>query len=141
MKREQVEERTLCYHQSGLCCTESILKSITEIYGEGPNNELIKLGSGFCLGIGKTGQDICGTVVGGVMALGHLFGRTTGKETNTTACEYAAEFRDLFLEAYGTTNCDELLQKFGEQEKMDKCKAMTAKASGMIADLLASKNP
>ncbi len=136
MTRKQVEEKTLGYHQSGLCCTEAIIKSITECYSEELSNAFPKIGSGFCLGIGKTGEDICGTVVGGVIALGFIFGRMNTNENNARACEYAAEFRKRFIAKYGTTNCNEMLIKFGEQEKMGKCKNMTADAAGIIADML-----
>ncbi|MDY7035391.1 MAG: C-GCAxxG-C-C family protein [Thermodesulfobacteriota bacterium] len=139
MTRKHVEERTLKYHQSGLCCTEAIIRSITEIYSEEPNNAIPKIGSGFCKGIGKTGEDICGTLVGGVMALGVLFGRMNKDGDNSQACEYSAEFRNRFIAKHGTTNCYEILNKFGEQEKMGKCKTMTADAAGMIADMLSGK--
>jgi C_GCAxxG_C_C family probable redox protein len=136
MTRKQAEKKTLQYSKSGLCCTEAILKSITELYAEQPSNAIPKIGSGFCGGIGKTDEDICGTVVGGVMALGYLFGRMNKDEDNTTACEYAAEFRKRFLAKYGTTNCGELVKKFESQDNEDDCRKMTADAAGMIADML-----
>jgi len=137
MTRRQAEEKTLHYHQSGLCCTESIVRSITELYGKESSNAIPRVGSGFCFGIGMTGEDICGTVVGGVMALGFLFGRMNEHGDNAQACQYAAEFRKRFIEKHGTTNCNEMLKKFGEQEKMGECKRMTADAAGMIADMIA----
>ena len=136
MKRKEVEERTLEYHEGGLCCTEAILKSIAELYYPEPSNAIPRMGSGFCKGIGKTGLDVCGTVAGGVMAIGYVHGRDDKDGENTTACDYATEFRKRFVEKYGTTNCAELLLAFGEQVKMAQCKAMTADASGMIADIL-----
>lgn len=139
MTRRQAEERTLRYHQSGLCCTEAILRSVTELYSEETSNAIPKIGSGFCFGIGMTGEDICGTVVGGVIALGFLFGRMSEDEEHGRACEHAAEFRKRFLEKHGTTNCNEMLKKFGDQEKMGKCKQMTADAAGMIADILSGQ--
>lgn len=140
MTREQVEKKTLGYHQSGLCCTEAIIKSITESYAEEWSNAFPKIGSGFCKGIGRTGEDICGTVVGGIIALGYLYGRMEGNENIDICCEYAAEFRKRFIAKYGTTNCDELLKKFGKQEKMGKCKEMTADASGIISDMLSRES-
>ncbi len=139
MTRRHVEEKALHYHQSGLCCTEALSKAVIECYSEETSNAIPRIGSGFCLGIGHTGEDICGTVVGGVIALGFLFGRMSPDQDNTRVCKQAAEFRKRFIAQYGTTNCNALLKKFGEQPKMEKCKKMTAEAAGMIADMLSVK--
>jgi C_GCAxxG_C_C family probable redox protein len=88
------------------------LKSITEFYAKEPSADIPKIASGFCMGIGKTGGDICGTVAGGVIALGLLFGRMNGEEDNRQVIELASEYRKLFLSRYCTTNCHELLKEF-----------------------------
>ncbi len=139
MNRKQVEETTFKHHQSGLCCSEAIIRSVTETYAEESSSAIPEIGSGFCKGIGKTGEDICGTVTGGVIALGYIFGRMTRDDDNAPVCEFAAEFRKRFIAKYGTTNCGELLKKFGQQEDMGKCKCMTADAAGMIASMLSRK--
>ena len=140
MTRKRAEKMTLSCFKSGFCCTEAVIKSITELYAEQSSGAIPKVGSGFCGGVGKTTEDICGTVAGGVIAFGYLFGKNNKDEDNTIACEYTAEFRKRFIEKYGTTNCRELLNKFGEQDKMDKCKKMTADAAGLIADMLSGKS-
>jgi C_GCAxxG_C_C family probable redox protein len=136
MTKRQVEKKTLEYFKSGLCCTEAIVKAVVEIYADQTCDAIPKIGSGFCKGIGRSGEDFCGAVAGGVIALGYLHGRSSGDEDLANPCRYAAEFRDRFLSKYGTTNCGQLLSNFGEQENAAKCKAMTAKAAGIIADML-----
>lgn len=139
MTRKEVEQKTLSYQSSGYCCTEAIIKSITELYSDVSGSAIPKVGSGFCKGIGKTGEDICGTVAGGVIALGYLSGRMKPDDDLAPVAADAARFRKRFLDKFGTTNCSELLDKFGEQEQMDKCRKMTAEASGIIADILSGK--
>ena len=136
MTRKEVEKRTLEYFESGLCCTEAIVKAVVEICGDQTCDAISKIGSGFCKGIGRSGKDICGTVAGGVIALGYLYGRSNGGEDLAIPCRYAAEFRERFVSKYGTTNCGQMLLDFGEQENAAKCKSMTAEAAGMIADIL-----
>lgn len=139
MTRKDVEKKTLSYHSSGYCCTEAIIKSITELYSDEPSNAIPKVGSGFCKGLGRTGEDICGTVVGGVIALGYLSGRMNREEELAPAIAHAATFRKRFLDKFGSTNCNELMDKLGEQVQMDKCRKMTGEASGIIADMLSGK--
>jgi C_GCAxxG_C_C family probable redox protein len=139
MTRKEIEQKTLHYHTSGYCCTEAIIKSITEFFSDESGNAIPKVGSGFCKGIGKTGEDLCGTVAGGVIALGYLSGRMKPDEDPAPVTANAATFRKRFLDKFGSTNCRELLDNFGEQVQMDKCRKMTAEASGIIADILSGK--
>lgn len=140
MTRQTVEKNTLALHESGLCCSEAILKSVVEACTGESGPAIPKIASGFCKGIGKTGEDICGTVAGGVMALGILFGRMTPDCDNGKVCEATAEFRRAFMDQYGSTNCLRLLETFGTQENMHRCKAMTANAAGMLYDIVTGQS-
>ena len=133
---KEIEKTTRTLHESGYCCSEAILKSITDAFSTDSVDEIPRIASGFCKGVGKTGEDICGTVAGGVMAVGVLYGRNESGRDISAACDHAAEFRRRFIDAYGTTNCAGLLEKFGDQKKMHKCKGMTAKAAGILANIL-----
>lgn len=135
-KRVQMEEKTMHYLQSGFCCTEAIIQSITESFSNQPSQAIPRIGTGFCKGIGMTGEDVCGAVVGGVIAIGYLYGRNNGDEDKTRVSQCAAKFRERFFAENGTTNCWKLLEKFGEQENMQQCKQMTAHTAGMLADIL-----
>jgi C_GCAxxG_C_C family probable redox protein len=134
--REQIEEETMQYLQAGFCCTEAIIQSITESHSNRPSRAIPRIGTGFCKGIGMTGEDICGIVVGGIIAIGYLCGRDTENEDKSKATQYAAKFRERFIAENKTTNCMKLLEKFGKQTAGQRCRQMTAQAAGMLADIL-----
>ncbi|MGA2698707.1 MAG: C-GCAxxG-C-C family (seleno)protein, partial [Methanoregula sp.] len=58
------------YYRSGqFYCSEAIVKAINDEFGLGYPEEVIRLASGFPIGIGGAGCS-CGAVTGGVMAIG-----------------------------------------------------------------------
>jgi C_GCAxxG_C_C family probable redox protein len=121
------------YHKSGFHCAEAVLKAIAEIYGEGISDDVLKVATAFGGGVGRTKQDICGALAGGILALGCLYGRSEPGTDWTEAADLAAKLRKKFVKTYGTTNCGALLNGFGPQQDMIRCKQL----SGEVADILA----
>ena len=124
------------YHKSGFHCAEAVLKAITEIYGNGSSRDIPKIATGFGGGIGRTKQEICGAITGGVMAIGFLSGRSEPGADWTEASEMAAKLKRRFVQEHGTTNCGALLATFGPQENMMRCKQLSGEVAGMLADIL-----
>jgi C_GCAxxG_C_C family probable redox protein len=136
MSREELEKKAFDYYNTGFCCSEALSKTIIDHFAEKPDGYPVKVASAFCGGIGGTKEDICGAMTGAVIAVGYLYGRTEeGKDLSSTRT-IISEFRKQFLEAFGSTNCALILEKLGEQEKSIKCKQLTAKATGMLSDIL-----
>ncbi len=136
-QREELEKKTFDYFNNGFCCSEALSKAIIEHFSERPDDYPVKVASGFCGGIGRTHEDTCGALTGGVIAAGYLFGRMEPKRDLSDAGKVISEFRKQFLSAFGSTNCAVILERLGEQEKYIKCKELTAKAAGILADILA----
>jgi C_GCAxxG_C_C family probable redox protein len=63
------------YRDTDYYCSEAIVKTINDQFGIGYADSIIKLASGFPIGMGGSGCT-CGAVAGGVMAFGMVFGRT-----------------------------------------------------------------
>ena len=124
------------YHKSGFHCAEAVSKAIIETYGEGCRDEIIKVATAFGGGLGRTKQDICGALSGGILALGYLYGRSQPGADWTDAAELAANLRTQFLQAYGSTRCYSLLADFGPQENMIRCKQLSAQVAGMLAEII-----
>ncbi|MBN2565347.1 MAG: C_GCAxxG_C_C family protein [Candidatus Eisenbacteria bacterium] len=77
-------------------------------FGLEPDNPAIpKIAYGFAGGIGNSG-DVCGAVVGGVMAIGLKLGRGDSMEGMMQNLGVAREFRRRFKEEMGETECREL---------------------------------
>jgi len=136
MTREEVERKAFDYFQSGFHCAEAVSKTITELFAQEACRDIPRVASGFGGGIGRTHEDTCGALTGGVIAIGYLFGRDNPDEEWRDAYERAAEFRKRFTEEFGSTNCRALLDAFGEQDNWHKCKRMAAGAAGILSDLL-----
>ncbi len=136
MPIQKAEQRTLKYFRSGFHCAEALSKAIVEIFSDRPAVDIPGVASGFGGGTGRSRQEMCGALAGGVIALGFLCGRMEpDKDVNRTQ-KLVEEFRRRFIENFGSSNCGVLLETLGEQEKMSKCIQLTARAAGVLADLL-----
>lgn len=124
------------YHDSGFHCAEAVSKAIVEIYGQGVIGGIPGVATAFGGGIGRTHQDICGALIGGVIAIGSLFGRNEAGADWTDAAELAAELRLRFMRKYSTTNCAILLTIFGPQENGIRCKQLSGEVASMLAEIL-----
>lgn len=139
MVGENLEKKVFDFFTSGFCCSEAISKTIVEHFSNDPSGFQVKVASGFCGGIGKTLEDICGALAGGVIAVGYLYGRQEQDKDLGDVCRIASEFRKQFINTFGSTNCSIILQRLGEQDKFLKCRQLTAKATGILADILVQR--
>jgi C_GCAxxG_C_C family probable redox protein len=139
MSREEAENWTFQYYQSGFHCAEAISKALTELLAKEGESYTPKVASGFGGGIGGSHMETCGTLTGGIIALGWLLGRTTPGGDKTKVYELASEFRRRFVEKFGSSNCQTLLDKFGKQENAMKCKKLTAEAAGILWELITAE--
>ena len=147
-------------------CCQSTLLALQEVLGLPVNDGLLKAGTGFSGGIGRTGS-VCGAYTGGVMALGLLFGRD--RETMTHPDEsirserreeitnrlgaLILRLRERFMEDYGSTICNDIEMKiFGrsfdslkkeerdEKDRLgghqDKCPVVVGKAARWVGELI-----
>ncbi len=139
MTRKDIERKAFDYHQAGFHCTESVAKAIIDTYGNGDDDAVSRAATAFGGGIGRTHEDVCGALSGGVLAIGWLFGRSKPGSDWKDAYEPAAELRKRFLLEYGSTNCGAILELFGEQENMTKCKRLSGRVAGMLSEILEAK--
>jgi C_GCAxxG_C_C family probable redox protein len=124
------------YFNNGFCCSEAVSKTIIDRFSDNPDGFPVKAASGFCGGIGRSHEDLCGALAGGVIAVGYLLGRMEQGKDLSKACEVITEFRKSFIGAFGSTNCAAILKSLGEQEKYIKCKQLTGKAAEILAEIL-----
>ena len=136
MDIETAQKKAFNYHCSGFHCAEAVCLAILEQSGRVIDPSWAKAATAFGGGMGRTSQETCGALTGGLVALGFLFGRDrAGTDWNHPA-ELAAAFRAGFIEAFGSSNCQTILDSFGIQENMMKCKELSGAAAGILAGLL-----
>jgi C_GCAxxG_C_C family probable redox protein len=136
MNQQEIEQRAFALHQGGLHCAESVLTAILEEFQETPPDGVTRMATCFGGGVGKTHQEICGALTGGLIALGCLCGRDTPGQDWSTSANLAAQLRERFLALYGATRCSDILNSLGEQENMLKCKQLSGKTAGLLYALL-----
>ncbi len=83
-------EMAFKYHKSGFHCAESVSKAIMEVYGSNISHDIPKVATAFGGGLGRTKQDICGGLTGGIIAIGFLYGRSEPGTDWTVASDLAA---------------------------------------------------
>ena len=97
-----VREKAIALHGEGCNCAQSVLCSLEE-YTNLPFETAKRIAEGF--GGGVRCGEICGSITGGVMALGMV----KEKPINETV----AGFVSIFQKKEGCVRCQELLAKYG----------------------------
>jgi C_GCAxxG_C_C family probable redox protein len=137
MSGKKVEKQAFEYFKSGFWCSESVFKAITEEYSDNVDASLSKVTSGLVGGMGSSHLETCGALTGGIIALGHLYGRTNPEEELTILKEMIVKYRERFIKEFGSTNCGILLDGFGEQgDDYVKCRELTARAAHLLAEII-----
>jgi C_GCAxxG_C_C family probable redox protein len=139
MRTKDVEQKAFKYHDGGFHCAEAVSKAIMEAYSPRHSRGIPRVASAFGGGIGRSQQDLCGALAGGIIACGLLFGRDEPGEDWRGAYTSANELRQRFLDKFGTTNCGELLKQFGDQPNMIKCKHLSGQVAGMLGKIISER--
>ena len=126
------------YRNGDYLCSEAVVKAVKDGLGLSLPDEIISLASGFPLGMGGSGCS-CGGVVGGIMALGMVFGRTKpGDKRVKTAMHLAAELHEAFRNRHRSVCCRVLTKghKIGSREHLDQCRAFTGEVAEETARII-----
>jgi len=120
---QDVEQRAYKYEQEYRDCSQCSFLALQEVFNL-PGDDALKAATGFAGGIGRTGS-VCGAFIGGVMALGLLYGRDreTMKHPNEEVRFHRREeiesrlgtlikkLRARFEGEYGSIICDDIETK------------------------------
>lgn len=135
----QVRKVAEAYYQSGqFYCSEAIVKTINDEFGLGYPDDIVRLASGFPIGIGSAGC-ACGAVTGGVMALGMVFGRKTPGDPCIDRClALARELHVFFAREHGCLCCRTLTHGMilKSPEHLRQCIAFTGEVAEETARII-----
>ena len=134
MNKPDVKKKVFECWAKGHCCSESIAISILDAFGSPLGAQACRAASGFRGGTGKTHLDICGALSGGIIALGFLMGRESGGDNAETLYQKTAEFRSRFMQRFGSTCCETLLEKKGDDPNY--CRDLTAEAASILYEII-----
>jgi C_GCAxxG_C_C family probable redox protein len=134
--RQKAEE----FYRSGqFLCSEAVFLVTNEYLGRPVPDEMVKLASGFPVGMGTAGCT-CGALAGGVMALGLKYGRTEPAAKEPGMFEAAKELHDRFKARRKSTCCRVLIHglEFGGPVHIRQCIAITGEVAADVIRILES---
>lgn len=136
---EQIKDTAEEYYRKGeFYCSEAIVKAIKDAFELDFSDDVIKMASGFPVGIGGSGCT-CGAVSGGVMALGMVFGRKEGNDPKVKkAMELSAELHDRFREKRKFVCCKILTKgmELGTADHKKQCVEITGEVAKITAEII-----
>lgn len=124
---QKLREDAVYIFHNGLACSESVIYAIKKDLDPDIPDALIAASSGFPWGMGGAGCT-CGALAGGVMLIGHYFGRTQPKGSEYARCQkLTREYHDAFCGYAGHACCGAIIS--GMDKNSDERKA---KCTGIV---------
>ena len=105
-----LEEAAKRNFNSGFNCAESVLLAVrSQLASADAASDLVvpRIATGFGGGISRNG-DVCGALVGGVMALGLALGRDNAEQSREPCYPAVDRFYNEFKTKFGSCKCREL---------------------------------
>jgi len=121
-------------------CSEAVVQTINELLNMPYGEDVVKLASGFPIGMGKAGC-LCGAVSGGQMALGMAYGRVEGEPMKDKMFEEAKGLHDYIMDEYNSNCCRVITRQwkgdeFKSPERKNHCITITGKVARWVANEL-----
>jgi len=99
--------------------------------------QLLRASSGLAGGLGCGHQELCGALSGGTMIIGALYGRTSLDEDDAECNRLVSDYREQFLQRFGTTCCQELRDSGYGSEGRWPCSLLVEGATRILYQVLA----
>jgi C_GCAxxG_C_C family probable redox protein len=135
IEMDQAVELAAQFFGNGYHCAESIVAAVLQTMGE-ENEQLVPCATAFGGGFGETFTESCGVVSGSMLMIGHLYGRRSQGDSWKEAAQLGREALQKFVALYGTTNCGELRDRFGEEEQMPLCRELVRQGTRNLVTLI-----
>lgn len=143
LNRIQAEAEEL-FRSGTFFCSEAVVLTINELLEKPYDNDIVKMASGFPIGMGRAGC-LCGAVSGGQMALGMAYGRVKGEPVNEKMLEKAKDLHDYMNSQY-KSNCCRVITRlwagndFHSPERKNLCIKITGDIARWVAEQLIEDN-
>ena len=121
-------------------CSEAVLQTVNELLGMPYDANVVKLASGFPIGMGKA-QWLCGAVSGGQLALGIVYGRVEGEPMQDKMFDVSKKLHDYIKDEYKSLCCRVITKEwqgdnFKSPERKNHCITITGKVARWVANEL-----
>lgn len=134
--REKIITNAAALMAADYHCSEAILLAVASHYAPDLNPLAVRMSTPFAGGVGGSHMELCGGLGGGLLLIGALYGREDAG-TNDDRCQaLALQWRERFLQEFGDTCCGDLRENWVGQPGQPDCKALVARATGLLVDFL-----
>jgi C_GCAxxG_C_C family probable redox protein len=123
----------------GFHCAEAVVWAVLEAMKE-DSTQATTHATAFGGGFGRSFEEACGALSGGLIAIGHLYGRSAPKGEWDLPAKLGTKLRNRFIEEFGTTHCMTLRRRFGQERQMQECRKLVHEVVVRLLELLA-ENP
>lgn len=126
------------YRNGDFYCSEAVVKSVIDALEIEAPKDVIKMASGFPVGMGGMGCT-CGALTGGIMVIGLVYGRTEAKDQSVShAMELSADLYRIFCQRHKVSCCKVLTKGMekGSKEHMEQCISFTGEMAYETAKLI-----
>ena len=131
-----ITNKAKTYLDEGYHCSESTLLAVGTHYLEKVDPIMLRLASPFGGGVGRTREQLCGALAGGIMLIGALYGRADAQTNDDLCMELTKEFRMKFYEEFGYIQCRQLKDNWVGKPGQESCSLLVAKTAGVLIDTL-----
>lgn len=126
------------YQEGSFYCSEAVVKSVLEGFGEEVSHHVLAMSSGFPVGIGGA-ECTCGALNGGVMTIGYFFGRSNEGGSEVSKCmKLSKELYDRFILRNRRSCCRILTKNMtkGSKEHMEQCVRFTGEVARDCVEII-----
>lgn len=124
-------------YNEGYFCGETVLQIANSLAPEPLPASVVRLGSGFCEGMGGAGCT-CGALAGGIMAIGLFAGRRSPDEAWEPSFFPSGALHDRFGAAFRASCCRTIVRPFGDMEgegRHEHCAVVTGTVAGWVVEI------
>lgn len=100
------------------------------------DDRLLRISSGLAGGLGCGRQELCGALSGGALIIGALYGRTSPDQDDGKCNRRVSDYRERFLQQFGTTCCQELGDNGYGSEGQWPCSVLVEGATRLLGQVL-----
>ena len=124
-------------YDEGYFCGESVLRVVNELAPEPLPPAFMRLGTGFCEGMGGAGCT-CGALAGAIMSMGLFAGRESLADPWEPSFFPSGALHDKFRSAFKASCCRTIVRPFGGMEGEGRhahCAVVTGAAAGWVVEI------
>jgi C_GCAxxG_C_C family probable redox protein len=116
-------------------CAEVVFKNVTKALRPDFDQSLVRIATPFGGGIADAG-DTCGALIGGLMVIGYLHGRSRLNESDKYCWKLSQEYYRAFKESLGSTTCYGIRGQIFNWDTHVKCSETVRQAFRLLEPIL-----